>query len=81
MALPRFLSAGHDVHLDFTSEGRTCGRCNHVAHTCVQRLILSALPLIFVEGLVGALRGEGSGTIVARESFYQSHIIPIRSGL
>ena len=57
------------------------GHRNHFTHTYLQRLILSALSLIFVAGLVGALRGEGSDTIVAMESFYLSHTISIRSGL
>ena len=61
--------------------GRTDGCWSHVAHTYVQRLIFLALPLNFVAGLVGALRGEGSDTRVARESFYLSHKIPIQSGL
>ena len=61
--------------------GRTSGHCNNVAHTYVQRLILSALLLISVAGLVGALRGEGSDTIVAREFFYLSRTIPIQSGI
>ena len=46
--------------------GQTGGRRNHVSHTYMQRLILLAPPLIFVVSLVGALRGEGYDTIVAR---------------
>ena len=57
------------------------GHRNHFTHTYLQRLILSALSLIFVAGLVGALRGEGSDTIFARESFYLYCTIPIGSGL
>ena len=46
------------------------GRCrNHFPNTYAQNLILSAPPLIFALGLVGALRAKGSDTIVARESF------------
>ena len=61
--------------------GQTSGSHNHVGHTCVQRLILSSTPLIFVAGLVGALHREGSDTIVSREIFYLSHTILIRSGI
>ena len=43
---------------------QTGGRHNYVAHKYVQRLILSAPPLIFIAGLVGALRVEGYDTIV-----------------
>ena len=61
--------------------GRTGGRRNHVAHTYVKKMILLTPPLVWVVGLVGDLCGEGSNTIVAREIFYMSHTIPIRSGL
>ena len=57
------------------------GRRNNVAHTYVQRLILSAPTLNFVAGLVGAPRGEGSDSTVARENIYLSCTIPIRNGL
>ena len=61
--------------------GQTGWRLNHVSHTYVQRLIFSAPSLNFVLDLVGALHGEVSDTIVARESFYLYRKIPIQSGL
>ena len=61
--------------------GKTGGHRNHVANTYLQRLIFSAPPLIFVSGLVGVLRGEGSDIIISRERFYLFCPILIQSSL